>query len=446
MTPDPRGGVIRPARGGVLDSPFLPPERQQLASRLLRALVLDWRAWAVTGALLLFGQSFQYVVDVLPIYALTKAWPLMTLPLAWWACVRLALPYRAILLVTIGWMIGVTPLIGIYELGDTVAAAVATTAKVWSLFSALSAAALLVWLRADRRVISQAVIFWGVVTFALMALLWVTVPHHAYDNGDNSTKLFLYDEQRGYRIYMPMFFGSLLMFTLNRSFWLRPKLWKPLALLLCFVLQLMIFKQRTAIGGTAAVVVIGAALSLPRRWRGPVLAAMVLAVLVAAPGLWAYAHSSSVQKSLGGSLTTRQDEIAKAIAFLNAQPHRWIFGAGSATRIGDVSLGDIVGARTFFLADLGWLGVAFEYGAIGVGLLLLLHWAALRIAWRAARAADPVARALFDYVFYVVLVSPILPVTFAPGEVMTCMAMAFCFIQAQEAERTEAIRELMTPS
>ncbi len=427
--------MLKPSRGDVLASPFVAADHATPVVKRLRAFILDWRTWAVAGVLLLFGQSFQYVVDILPVYALTKAWPLITLPLAWWACARLALPYRAILLVTIGWMIGVTPLIGVFELGDNITAALATTAKVWSLFSALSAAAALVWLRADARMMSRAVLFWGVFTFVMLAVLWVVVPHHAYDSGDNSTKLFLYDEQRGYRIYMPMFFGSLLMFTLNRSFWLRPKLWKPAALIACFVLQVLIFKQRTAIGGTAIVVVIASALSLPRRWRGPVLATMIVGVLVAAPALWAYAHSSGVQKSLGGSLTTRQVEITKAIEFLNAQPHRWIFGAGSATRIGDISLGDIVGTPTFFLADLGWLGVVFEYGVVGMGLLLLLHWAALRITWRAARGREPVARALFDYVLYVVLVSPILPVTFAPGEAMTCMAMAFCFLHAEGDRR-----------
>ncbi|WP_158914207.1 hypothetical protein [Caulobacter sp. S45] len=433
QSPAPRGTVLKPYRGGVLKTSLTPEGTASPATAWLRGLVSDWRFWALVGVLPLFAQSFQYVVDVAPVYALTKAWPILTLPLAFWACMRLALPYRVILLVTIAWMMGVTPLIGVFELGDTIAAALATTAKIWSLAIALSAAAVFVLLKVDSKTLSRVTLGWGVITFTALVALWLVVPHRVYDDGANSTKLFLYDEQRGYRIYMPMFFGSILVFALNRSFWIKPKVWKPVAMLICFVLLVMIYKQRTAIGGMVFVVILGALFSL-RRWRAPALAALAVAVMLGVPAVWAYAHSSSVQKSLGGSLTTRQAEITKAIEFLNAQPHRWIFGSGSATRVGDVSLGDIVGTRVFFLADLGWLGVTFEYGLIGVGLLLLLHWAALKITWRAARAPAAVPRAVFDYVVYIVLVSPILPVTFAPGEAMTCMAMAFCFLRNGEGE------------
>ena len=280
----------------------------------------------------------------------------------------------------------------------------------------------------------------GAATFVVMALLWVVVPVSAYDDGVNQTKLFLSDAERGYRIYMPMFFGLLLIFALNRSFWMRPQLWKPLAIVACFGLLLLIFKQRTVIGGAVIVMVVGAALSL-RRWRWPLLALLELGLLAAAPAIWSYAHSAGVAKSLGGSLTMRQMEIAKALAFLNAEPHRWLFGAGSATRVGEVSLAQIVGAQGFFLADLGWLGVIFEYGAIGVALLLLLHVAGLWITWRAARLGDPVARATFDYVLYILLVSPVLPVTFAPGELCTCMAMAFWYLRADTRRHYPVVKE-----
>ena len=413
----PRGAVL----GGAAEIAAGP------AAPGLADAAAGWRFWVLLGLLPLFGQSFQYVVDVPPAYFLTKAWPLLVLPMAFWAFGRLQPPYRVILLATMVWTFAITPLIGVFELGDDIGAAVATTVKVWALTTALSACAVFAALRTRPETLTRAVLALGVATFAIMTLLWVLTPRSLFDNGLTQTKLFLYDQQRGYRIYMPMFFGLMLIFALNRSFWMRPRLWKPLAIAVCFVLLLAIFKQRTVIGGAAVVVVVGGVLSL-RRWRFPLLAGLALALLACAPVIWSYAQSDSLARSLGGSLTMRQMEISKALDFLNAEPHRWLFGAGSATRVGDVSLAQIVGARGFFLADLGWLGVTFEYGAVGVLLLLLLHLAGLRITWRAARLGDPVARASFDYVLYIVLVSPILPVTFAPGELCTCMGMAFWYL------------------
>ncbi|MGC1304305.1 MAG: hypothetical protein WA840_18215, partial [Caulobacteraceae bacterium] len=421
-----RGEVLHASRGEVL----LETDHAALVwlTSILRRAMLGWRFWALVAMLPLAGQSFQYIVDVLPAYALTKIWPLIILPMAFWAFGRLHPPYRLILLATMFWAFAITPLIGVFELGDSIVSAVSTTAKVWSLTTALSTVAMFAALRTRPEDLTRAVMGWGATTFVMMTVLWFVVPRSAYDNGLNETKLFLADIERGYRIYMPMFFGLLTVFALNRSFWMRPKLWKPLAVAVCFVLLVTIFKQRTMIAGAALVVILGGVLSFPR-WRIPILAGMVVLLLLAAPALWAYAHSAALAKSLGGSLSNRQMEIAKGLEFLNAEPHRWLFGAGAATRVGDVSLADIVGAPGFFLADLGWLGVFFEYGSVGVLLLLLLHLAGLRITWRAARLGDPVARATFDYVLYIVLISPIVPVTFAPGELCTCMAMAFWYLR-----------------
>ena len=149
-------------------------------------------------------------------------------------------------------------------------------------------------------------------------------------------------------------------------------------------------------------------------------------------------HVDTVAKGLGGSLTVRQDEFAKAIEFLNAQPWRWITGVGSATRIGDITLADLVGARVMYLADLGWLGVAFEYGAIGVALLVVLHAVGLKLTWQAVRPDDPLSGALFDYVLYVVLSSAIYSVVLSPGEVLTCMALAWYMIAYRQAEAATA--------
>jgi O-antigen ligase len=197
-----------------------------------------------------------------------------------------------------------------------------------------------------------------------------------------------------------------------------------------------IYKQRIPIAGAAAVIVLGGILSSPR-WRVPVLVAVVSIAALAIPS-YLYLQADKVAAGLGGSLTMRQMELDQAVAFLNAEPWRWITGVGSATRIGDVTLADLIGARAFYLADLGWLGVTFEYGVIGVMLLVALHIAGLRLTWKAIRRDDPLSGALFDYVMYIILASPITSVVLSPGELLTCMAMAWYMIIYRRAEAAQA--------
>ena len=49
--------------------------------------------------------------------------------MAFWAFGRLQPPYRVILLATMVWTFAITPLIGVFELGDDIGAAVATTGQ-----------------------------------------------------------------------------------------------------------------------------------------------------------------------------------------------------------------------------------------------------------------------------------------------------------------------------
>ncbi len=114
VEPFRRGEVLRVPRGRVLAPLRLPAQTR----RPLLAIPPDvWRALAFLALLPLFGETFEYVVDVDPLYRLAKGWPLLTLPLAGWGLVKLDLPYKAPVLLVCGWTLGVTPLIGILELG-----------------------------------------------------------------------------------------------------------------------------------------------------------------------------------------------------------------------------------------------------------------------------------------------------------------------------------------
>ncbi len=387
---------------------------------------LDLRRWwglaALVGLLPLFGETFAYVVDLPPVYALAKAWPLLTLPLAVLGVATVKAPGMKLVLLALAWMVGVTPLVSMATLGDSLGGALSGTIKLWSLAGVLSLSAVLAWLKPEARTLEQSVHILGFTTFALMGLIFLLTPPEAYLKGIEETKIFLWDEDRGARLNLPMFFAVLWVFLLNRRFWARPSLLPPLLIGAAFVLMLLIYKQRTQIAGAAGIVILAPVIQWGRR-RGGWFGILIGLALVAAPFLIAVAGSHDTAASLGGSLTERQREYSAGIGFLNDQPLRWLIGAGGATRAGEVDLASVVGTGYFFTSDIGWVGVVFEYGVVGAALMLALHLVALRTGWRAAEGGSPLAWALFDYCLYLLLTSPVLSVVFAPGELATCLAL-----------------------
>lgn len=417
----PRGQVLMPARGVVLGRRV---GQDDPASA-------SWRVLVVLGMLPMFAQCFHYMVDIPPLYLLSKLWPFLMAPAAVWAMASLDIPARLIHLALLVWLLAAPPLISIANLGNNFPDAMATTVKVWPFTYVFSLAAILAWARPERATLRAQILGLGIGTFVLMTLLWITVPASAYGGTDLETKLFMTDVERGYRIYMPMFFGVLLILYLNRSMWARFTWWKPVLIVICFILMQTIYKQRTAIAGVALAVVIGGLLSL-RRWR---VAAFMLCGLIGGLGLaYLAARSqfvSQLQDNLGNSLAVRQITTYTAWDYLVADPLRWVFGVGATTRLGEVTLAQLFNNRMFFLADIGWLGVLFEYGAVGVCLMLLVHGIGLVYAMRWGRRDDPLTQAFGDYIIYLIAVSVVYSVVFTPGELVSIMALSFYFARME---------------
>jgi hypothetical protein len=406
-----------PARGRLVgESETRPPEPPTVRGAVVAGLVC---------LLPLFAQTFQYVVDVPPLYVLSKAWPILMAPLALLGATRVATPFKPLVLATIVWTWGVAPATSVIELGNSYVGAASTALKVLSLSFGFALPAVLMILKPTQEEVRRVILGLGIATFVIMTLLFLLAPASLYEQGILETKLFLRDENRGKRIYAPMFFGMMAIFFLNRSFWLRPRLWKAVGIAAAFLVLLLVYKQRTAIAAAMLCVLIGTVLSLP---RGRLTAAALLIAIGAWPMLiLIQSITADLQSGFGSSFSVRQMELIAALAFLNDEPLRWLTGVGSMTRAGDVSFADVVDADVFFLADLGWIGVVFEYGAIGAGLLLLLHLAVIWVCARAASARDPLPRALLDYSLYILASSAVYSVVFAPGELMTCLGLAWWF-------------------
>ncbi len=379
----------------------------------------------------LFAQSFHYLHELTVPYLLSKAWPLACLPLAIYGATALDLPAKRFYLVFLAYALGVTPFVSMLQLGNGLVDGMITTVKVWPLTYYFGLSALLVWLSPAPERLRAVLVGLGAATFLLLVLLWIAVPTSWYVNDPMLGKLFASEIERGYRIYMPMFFGALLLFYLSRRVVQRPNLLTALLILGGFIALLAIYKQRTAIGSMLLICLYAAVTSLAPR-RRLLIVGLFLAVVPLGVGAMMVQNADHLVQSFGGSLTVRQNSLALAANFLGDDPWRWLFGVGATTRFGSITLADIFGNDQFYIADLGWFGVVFEYGLLGALLLAGLYVWGLFVVLKSARGTDDaLVLALADYILYMLLTSAVYSLVFTPGELGVVMALAIYLTRAR---------------
>lgn len=420
------------------------PLRQLPRSRARRSVEVSKMATLVLiFAMPFFAQVFHYLNELPPPYFLSKAWPFLMFPLSLYGAIRLRLPGRNMFLLLLAYLLGFTPLVSIIQLGNGLFDAITTTVKAWPFTYYFAFAALLGLLALPPERVRAVCLGYGIATFVLLVLLYTLAPRSWYVTDPINGKLLQYDTDRGRRVYMSMFFGMIFIFYMGRSFILERKPFRLFIIPLCLLIQILTYKQRTAIAVAVLVSAYGMVMSLPGRMRqlaiGAGLAMMVpVLVLVAAKlGLFGGSGWDSVEKTLGGSLSVRQNSSALAVQFLGDHTLRWLFGVGATTRFGSITLADIFGYSQFFIADLGWLGVVFEYGLVGAILVLVVHvWAFVAIARRGIANRDPFVLALSDYVLYLLLTSAVYSLVLQPGELGVALALAFYISSAAQLPST----------
>jgi hypothetical protein len=379
----------------------------------------------------LFGQFFHYMVDAGPLYYLSKAWPFLTLPLAVYGLMALRTPHHNLYIACLVYVLAITPALSIYWLGNSFVDALGTTIKVWPLCYYFSMLGALVLMKPSPAVLRQALLALGIISLGALWFLWIVVPRSHYATDPTLSKLFLFEVERGYRIYLPETFTILLIFYCTHRLLQRPAAWHVLLIPFALASMLIIYKQRLAIAVTVLMVGWIILVNLPKALR--TLALSIGCVGAAGGAFMLMRHAEGISNSLGGSLSIRQTSMRLLSGFLLDEPARWIFGAGGTTRFGSITMADIIGRKDFYLADLGWAGVIFEYGVFGGLLLLLLYVAAIRQPLR-LRPVEGVAPeealrqaalygSLHSYAIYLLLVTAVYSPVFTPGELASVTAI-----------------------
>ncbi len=387
-----------------------------------------WRPGMVVLLFLLwpmFMQCFAYTSDAPLLYALSKIWPVLSLPLAAWALLRLKLNGAWVVSGLLIYALFLTPVLAMIQLGINLTDALSSSVKMWVFLHYFAAAGLLTLLRPSRNEIERSLLALGIFTFLVLWVLWSVMPASAYQTDPLLSQVFFADLERGNRIYAPMPFGFFLIFYLNRSYWAYAGWWKLVAVGFAFFSLVHIYKEKLSIAVVVLIVLFGA-LSAFRRQRMTLVGLGFLAAGIGGAIALVTVQPEQLARVLGGSLATRQLTGALALDFLQVDPLRWVFGVGSMTKHGEIGMDQLFRFNMFYLSDIGWLGVLFEYGIIGVTLVALVCLHGFRITMRGAKVGDIMSLSLLDSVLYVLLTQTIYSPIQSPGMLMTWMALSFC--------------------
>ena len=382
-----------------------------------------WQMITLVVLLPLFGQSFHYMKIVPAMWALSKAWPVLSLPLAF---SLLALPRpdgsRQILL-SFSWLLLVPSYIAIVTFQQNFFLGLIAQTKLLPLLYFFTFYVLLVKLDPSPAELQTAFLALGVGTFVLLLLFALLLPESAYltayKAGDSP--LFSHDN-RGNRIRMPMYFGIIALLYAYRRFLARPGLGWGALVAGGFLVLLQIVRMRSFVLGMSAMLVINALRLGSTRMRISTLALAPVGLITMATGSYMATVFSS-DASTG--IDTRWISSQKAIAFLGTSAWRWLFGVGTISPIDPAGLMTWF-SHFFFLADITWLGVVFEFGLFGAALIMGIAVRALLLLARARKLEDGgfFLGALSDYLIYAVVISPFNPLTLAPGELTVIAAIA----------------------
>lgn len=406
---DEAGELRTDARGAIPANDDVTPSRAGKIAILLATLPM-------------FGQIFHYMKDLMPLWTLSKAFPILSLPLAL-VVFRYPMPPMARqVLLSFLWLVIVPSFAGIFYFNQNFFTGLTAEVKLLPMLYFFSFLGLLLMLQPTLREVQTGFLICGLMTFASLVILWAVIPQAWYNEHYpvGGGPLFSADH-RGNRIRMPMFFGIIAIFYYFRRFLREPRLGSILAVVAGIFLAMSLVKTRAMIFGILGVIVLNSFFAT----RGIVRYALLGIGLVATVGLLVSGTlTSMISESAGTGFDLRFETILKASSFLGISAMRWLFGVGTISPTSDDSLSAFFD-HFFFLADITWLGVIFEFGIIGAVLFVFYELRGLLVYERSLRPQidSHFLGSLRDYLLYVLLISNLYPPTLTPGETAVILAV-----------------------
>ncbi|MFT9258258.1 MAG: hypothetical protein ABF535_09355 [Acetobacter sp.] len=383
----------------------------------VRPKILCW----LLALLPMFGETFHYMSAIRPLWVLSKAFPILSLPLAFRLISYTHFPMTRQVLLSFAWLVLSPSIAAIFYFHEGFFTGVTAQVKLLPMLYFFSFLALLLLLKPSMTEIRRGFVILGTVTVAVLIVLWAIIPSSWYTGTYviGSAPLFSADN-RGHRIRMQMYFPIILLFFCYRRGFFEKNLSYLAGAAITFAVTLLIVRTRAMIIGTTVVVLLNTIMwSRPMVRLGLLLSAPFAFVAMFSTGYLATTFSTARNTGFDVRYITAE----KASAFLGDYPIRWIFGVGTLSPTSKDSLISYF-HHFFFLADITWLGIIFEYGLIGAMIFVLFELRGILFYVRLRdRVEDDLLGGMFDYLIYVLVISFFYPPTLAPGETATILAV-----------------------
>ncbi|MGV7240912.1 hypothetical protein [Caballeronia sp. M23-90] len=377
--------------------------------------------WWLLVLLPMFGQTFHYISALPPLWALSKAFPVLSLPAVLLLHGQSRFPMTRQILTSLVWLMLVPSFIAIFTFHESFFTSITAQVKLLPVLYFFSFLSLLLTLQPSLSELQRGFVVLAVAVIGTLILLWAVVPSSWYkDSYVVGQANFFTNDNRGHRIRMSMYFPIILLFFCYRRAFFERHMGYLLGAAIAFAVTLLIVKTRAMIIGVTGIVIINTF-----RWVRPLarigllICAPIALTAVFSAGYLATTFSAGADTGFD----TRRISIELASGFLGDEPLRWLFGAGTISPTASNSLLDYF-HHFFFLADITWLGIVFEYGIIGALIILAFQLRGIFFYWRLrGEVQDDFLGALLDYLIYILLISFFYPPTLAPGETAVILAI-----------------------
>lgn len=354
-------------------------------------------------------QIFYYAIDVYPLYVLSKILlPISALFISYVLALGFFLkgriyPHFVFLSGVFFFLVPLSALMGYINFDQPFLKGVAAQLKLVPLFFYGLTISTFKKLHVTEKDFMYSMVILGIISLLsyYSIQLFFDMASWSYDE----SRVVLYDPTRGYRLNLSVVFIVIFAFYLYRRF-LEERKWVLVLFLVPSMIYLVFFwKQRVELIGVMLTLLMISARSFTRR-----PAVIFTFVFVVGGTLLFFPIIDYFQSdALGYSAALRMDTIEVIIRVLSKNTASLFFGVGNLLRTEDLNFQSLYGPN-FWPADVGWLGIVFEYGIAGSLLLAYIYILLVRSSyWYSARETPLIILALRDYVYMTLIISPLVP-------------------------------------
>ena len=377
--------------------------------------------WWLIALLPMFGQTFHYISALYPLWALSKAFPILSLPALMLLRGHHRFPVTRQILISMAWLVLFPSFAAVFYFHESFFTSITAQVKLLPILYFFSFLAILMTLKPTLAELQKSFLICGTVVICTLLIFAVVIPDRWYEGKYVITQApFFTSDNRGHRIRMSMYFPIILLFFCYRRAVFERSFRYLMGAVVAFLVTLLIVKTRAMVVGITVVVLLNGL-----RWARPMTRlALILCAPIALTAMFSTGYLATMFSTDASSgFDVRRETIDLASRFLGNDPIRWLFGVGTISPTSKQSLIDYF-HHFFFLADITWLGIVFEYGLVGAFIIVLFQVRGLFLYKRLRmKVEDDFLGSLFDYLVYILAISLLYPPTLTPGETAVILAI-----------------------